>query len=799
MIETYASAVLICAASLLVGRVLLALGGRDSWSWLEPAVGFGAILTVTGALARAPGHGTTATVGVVALVAAAGAVLALDRRPTETAGRRADRWNPGPLIGPSAGVVVVVVVALSIPFAVSGRWGLLGEGFNNDLGLHLAWAEWLRSGFGPAPDAGYPLGPHGLAVATAAVPGIGLAHAFIGEIFAIGVLTALTALGALGGLLPGRRVLAATLVALPYLAVSYFAQAAFKETAEALFVLAFAVGLHDLDRRRAEPGRSASDLGSPPEGLAGWVRIALAPLALAGGIFFSYSFAGLAWPIGIVALWSLTVPEVRRALAPRALLRFLLRPATLLTIALLAGLAAVLTVAGPFGFAHGFNKVAGSNTYGPVSPIEALGIWPASNYRLDAVGGAQLTGLAGAVAALALLIGVAWWVRRRELAVPIALGACTALYFLSLPFSGDYSRAKALMIAAPLAMLLAVRPLLAELGRGAALRRLGWGALALVFIGGAVYSSFLALRDAPVGPPGHGAELRAFLPIVHGKPVLYAGQDRYAAYELLGADTHVPLVEFPDSQVAQNPEKPFDTGDAYSPIDFDSFSRDTLDRFRYAITGRAAWNSQAPANFRRIAATPSFVLWERIGPTPANRHVLLEGTEAGARADCAAPEIRILTSNPGRASLFPAPAVGGRARWDAGSVLGTGARTSQTLNLPAGRWNLSLQYFSPFSLTLSAPGFSEPLKPALDGQRPNTISLANDGQFWPAGRYLSRGGPVRFTISTAGASTLQELSGYDGKADLGALVAVPARPHRIVALNAACNGWIDWYESPAAP
>ncbi len=822
MIGTYASAVLICAASLLVGRALLAFAGRDSWSWLEPAVGFGAILTVTGVLARAPGHGTTATVGLVLLIVAAATMQASSR----TRRRRAEKRPISPLLGPSAGwgsglaVAIVVVLALSIPFAVSGRWGLLGEGFNNDLGLHLAWAEWLRSGFGPTPDAGYPLGPHGLAVATAAVPGIGLGQAFIGEIFAIGVLTALTALAALRDLGPVRRVLAATLVALPYLAASYFAQAAFKETAEALFVLAFAVGLHNLDRRRAENGSISPVFGPSAGSLAGWLRLALPPLALAGGIFFSYSFAGLAWPIAIVALWSLTVPEVRRALAPRALLRFLLRPATLAAIAVLAVLAAAVTVVGPFGFAHSFNKVAGSDTYGPVSPIEALGIWPASNYRLDAVGGAQLTGLAGAIGALALLVGVAWWVRRRDLAVPVALGAGVVLYLVSLPFSGDYSRAKALMIAAPLAMLLAVRPLLAEFpasrrrraekrpispllgpstGRFGGMRRLGWGALAVVFIGGAVYSSFLALRDAPVGPPGHGGELRAFLPILHGKPVLYAGQDRYAAYELLGADTHVPLVEFPDSEVAQNPEKPFDTGDAYSPIDFDSFSQGTLDRFRYAITGRAAWNSQAPANFRRIAATPSFVLWERTGPTPPDRHVLLEGTEAGVRADCAAPELRILTSNPGRASLFPAPVVGAKARWDAGGVLGTGASTSQTLNLPAGRWDLSLQYFSPFGLTLSAPGFTAPLKPALDGQRPNTISLANDGQFWPAGRYVSKGGQVKLTISTAGASLLQELSGYDGKAYLGALVAVPAKPHRIVPFAQACGGWIDWYESTESP
>ena len=517
---------------------------------------------------------------------------------------------------------------------------------------------------------------------------------------------------------------------------------------------------------------------------------------------------------------------MRRALRPRALLRFLLRPATLLALLVLAGLALVALV-GPFGFASSFNKVAGSNTYGPVSPLEALGVWPTSNYRLDAVGGAQLTGLAGTIAILALLVGVAWWVARRQATVPIALGASAALYLLSLPSSGDYSQAKALMIMAPLAMLVAVKPLLWELptlpsrrpegrrddfgsngaeivpsaggARGGVAVRVGWVVLAVAFVGGSVYSSFLVLRDAPVGPPGHGAELRAFLPIVHGQPVLYAGQDRYAAYDLLGADTHVPLVEFPDDAVSPNPEKPFDTGDAYSPIDFDSFNRHTLDRFPYVITSRAAWNSQAPANFKRIATTPSYVLWERTGKTPRERHVLLEGTEAGAKAGCASPEIRILLGEPGRASLFPGAVIGSKGDWSDGSVLGTGAQTSQSLALPAGTWNLSIQYFSPFDLTLSAPGFSEQLKAALDGERPNTISLGNNGQYWPAGRYRSDGGETRFTLRSADASTLQSLTGYDGKAYVGELVAVPAKPHREVALSEACNGWIDWYESPASP
>lgn len=809
MIGTYASAALICAASMLVGRAILGLaGGGGSRYWLAPAVGFGAMITVTGFLARAPGHATSAALGAIALIVAA--ALVLWRRPGRA---EASIW-PGLL------VAVLVALVLSIPFAISGRWGLLGVGFNNDLGLHLAWAEWLRSGLGPMPEAGYPLGPHALADTVAVLPGIGLGQAFVGEILAIGILTALTALVALGDLRPGRRIAAATLVAITYLGASYYAQGTFKETAEALFVLAFAVYLFDLDRRR--DSKETDGIVSGPS--AGWWWV-LVPLALAGGIFFSYSFAGLAWPVAILVFWAATVPEIRAGMRPARLARTLLRPKPLLAIVVLGGLTATLMLVGPFAFVHGFNRVAGTNTYGPVSPLEALGVWPSSNYRLSAAGGAHLTGLAGAIGVLAVVLGSAWWLRRREFAVPVALAACAVLYLAALATSGEYSQAKALMIAAPLAMLAAIRPLLFELplrgrhfsreatematavgGEPAApgsppadAWRLGWGVLAVAFVAGAVYSSLLVLRDTPVGPPGHGAELRAFMPTLRGEPVLYAGQDRYAAYELMGADTHVPLVEFPDADVSASPEKPFDTGDAYSPIDFDSFSQATLARFPYVITGRAAWNSEAPRGFRRVAATPSYLLWQRVGPLPRDRHVLLEGTEPAAHADCAAPELQILTANPGRASLFGGAAVGGKERWSPGAELETGQSTSQALRLPAGEWDLSLQYFSPFGLTLSAPGLHQSLKAAQDGQRPTTISLASNGQFWPAGKVHSDGGTIRFTVTADDPSTLQRVTGYSGRAVLGELAAARAEPRRIVPLNQACSSWIDWYEAEEAP
>src|SRR5512133_113914 len=302
MVGTYISAGLICAASLLVGRSALALLGHDRWSWLEPAVGLAALFTVAGFFARAPGHATTAGIFVALLLAAA--LLAL-RLP----------YRYGDAVRTGLPVALVVLAVLAIPFAINGRFGLIGVGFNNDLGLHLQWAEWLKNGLGPAPDKGYPLGPHGLCTTLSALPGIGLDQAFMGLVIAIPAVTGLTALAVLREMPAGRRTLAATLVALPYLAVSYFSQSAFKETAEALFVLAFALAL---------PGAWPI-----PADLRGRLRALGPPLVLAAGIVFSYSFAGLAWPIAAAAIFLLAFPEVRRARAPRRLRRTVARPAVL--------------------------------------------------------------------------------------------------------------------------------------------------------------------------------------------------------------------------------------------------------------------------------------------------------------------------------------------------------------------------------------------------------------------------------------------------------------------------------------
>ena len=219
------------------------------------------------------------------------------------------------------------------------------------------------------------------------------------------------------------------------------------------------------------------------------------------------------------------------------------------------------------------------------------------------------------------------------------------------------------------------------------------------------------------------------------------------------------------------------------------------------ITGSAAWNSQAPRNFREVGRTPSFILWERKERTPQEPPDAARGDRARGAGRLRRARDADLRRQPG--SRLGLPHSGDRPEERLGERhrrSSTGESTAQSLELPAGRWRLSLQYFSPFGLTLSAPGFSAQLVPALDGQRPNTISLSNDGQYWPAGEITIKGaGPVRFTLRAADASTLQGLTGYDGEAELGRLVAVAESPHRTIPLARSCGRWLDYYEGTGAP
>src|SRR4051795_1849006 len=252
MLSALLAGALITAASLLLGSAIMAISGLPRHSPVGPAAGISALLVICGIAVKLPGHAVTAAVAVgIALI---GCIVVFGRT----------RLPAGPLRIGAIVVVIGAALVVAVPFATSGRVGILGQGLvNDDMASHLLFTEWIGSHAGPTPDLikdGYPLGPHAIVAATAKVSGASLIEAFAGLTGAIAVLLALTAYGALRGVRGWLRVSGAILAASPYLAAAYLAQGAFKEPLLGLTLLGFALALPPL---LPEWSRRAADAGYP--------------------------------------------------------------------------------------------------------------------------------------------------------------------------------------------------------------------------------------------------------------------------------------------------------------------------------------------------------------------------------------------------------------------------------------------------------------------------------------------------------------------------------------------------------
>src|SRR5207249_4520974 len=137
---------------------------------VAPATGISALLVICGIAVKLPGDAVTAAVAVgLALI---GCFLVFGRTRAPAGSIR---------VGAILALVGAALVA-AIPFATSGRIGILGQGLvNDDMASHLLFTEWISSHAGPTPDLikdGYPLGPHAIVAATAKVSGASLIEGF---------------------------------------------------------------------------------------------------------------------------------------------------------------------------------------------------------------------------------------------------------------------------------------------------------------------------------------------------------------------------------------------------------------------------------------------------------------------------------------------------------------------------------------------------------------------------------------------------------------------------------------------
>jgi hypothetical protein len=744
-------------------------------------------------LIRLPGRGLTAAIAVGVLLIVC---LALLR----------GRWESPPtgreVAAAGLPVAIVVLLLASLPFLFSERTGVLGEGiYTNDQAAQLYWTVWLEDGVGPEPAGiafGYPLGPQSLIGALSAATTISPEDAYNGLLLAIPVLTALTALAALGALPVGRRIVAAALTALPYLAASFLAQSGFKETAMALFLLAFALGLRELERRDEAPARG--------------VIAALA--ALAAATVFVYSVPGLAWPAAAAVVWVAAELATGRLAVPRAAAGRLLRralPASLAALGLLAVVALTVGSLGDFLDRLGDVQNTGGRLTSPVSPREVLGIWPRGDFRAD-VAGEPAALLATLIGVAAVALGGWWWVRRRDLSVPAALVGAAAIYLVTRWKGGIHVEAKALAIAAPLVALLVTRALFdARPWPGpedgwSSFARFAASALAIVFVAAAALSTLAALRAAPVGSTPRTADLETLRPIVEGNRVLYLAPDRFSSYRLRGARVGSPGGYVPSQDVPARRAKRWDQG---LPLDLDTVATERMDQFRFAITTSAPFQSTRQRNWVPTHVTPSYVLWRRFEAAPPHGVLEREDGEAGAILDCRSPEGRRLAAKGAIAGVIPEPVVRAPDAWTPSREFETGEEAAVELDLPPGTWELSLQYHSPVDLEVEGPGLAEELPASLDGMY---AFAPGEGPYWPLGPIEAEASePVRITVRQRELSALQRFLGVERTTWLGTIAASrplePVRPvseeaeespqgeAELIRLARACGRYVDWFHS----
>ena len=733
----YLSALAVCGAALAVGVALCCRAG--GWSWTAPSAGLAAVTVLALVAVRLPGHGTTAAVAVALATIASVAVVA----------RR--RLDLRPLLE-GLPIAAVVLALCSLPFIANDRIGELGAYIQDDLAVHMAQADALRTlGSGAhVTSSGYPNGPHAVVAALDAGLGVGPSAGFTGLLLATPVLIALSALAALGGARWYLRAPAAVLTGVAYLAVSYFAEGAFKEPLLALFFLGFVLALRE---RRAVP----------------------LVLTCAGGVAV-FGASALAWPaaallwLGALELAGGWRPDLERW-HPKRLLA-----GVGVLIPLGVGLALLLDWGDFFDEGPGqfvTHTGAGGNFLGQISPLEALGVWRQEDFRLG-----MADPLLQPVVLLAcgvVAFGLVWCWRRREWVLLAGALGGASVYLVARPLTLAYFSGKALAAVAPLLTLLGVRALAVIASRERRPVALAAGAVLVVYVLVAGAASTLALRGAHVRPHERGGDLAEFRAIVDGARTVYLGRDNFAPWELRGAELDgFQSYDTPLSvQIYPVPAKSA-TDDRQPAVDVDSVDPELLRSARYVVAPRTPYASARPAGFRLSRRTRWHELWERSGSL-GPRRILAEGEAPGAVLDCSTPDGRQLSRSGGVAYVRPPPVIAPGA----GNVL-TGASRTQRLDLPAGVWDISMRYFSDVPLRVHAG--------SLDTTLPAYI--ADPHTFASAGRVTSRGGPLSVTVEVPArrrAAVLRTVT-------LGTIAATRVDDAgRLVPLARACGRYVDWY------
>jgi hypothetical protein len=360
--------------------------------------------------------------------------------------------------------------------------------------------------------------------------------------------------------------------------------------------------------------------------------------------------------------------------------------------------------------------------------------------------------------------------------------ASLVIWRVSMESQSQYTVAKALVIASPLLLILAVLPLIEMLpARYPRLpfnvppRRILGTCLAVVLLALLVFgvgsSDVRALRYTPVGPEAHGNELRELAPLLEGRRTLFLADDDLVKFEMTPQRVLSPLYNT-KYEVPTRPAKHWAYGEA---LDFDSVTAATLNSFAYVVTTRDSAGSQPPTQMKLVKSTPNYRLWRRVGKVQ-ERSVLGEGEASGAVLECESKRGKKILAAGGVAAVRPAPVV------VEAPPLGPGGSVTIEMPLGKGEWSLVSSYNSRLPIKVTGSGLDTTLDANLDRVGPR----------WPIGKVTASGeGPVDLTFEAQDTW----LAPYIAVAVPGKITATRIAPERVVPIHQACGKYVDWYRS----
>jgi hypothetical protein len=770
-----------CVLALLcTGAGLLA--DRIAGGWLEaallPVVGGAALIALT-QLATFVAPISRATPFLAALAALAGLVWGRSRLR--------ELWERRRL----ALIPVAVYAAALAPVLLSGRATFSSFMALSDSAVHMIGADFLirhgqdyshldlRNSYGQFIanyyDASYPSGADTLFGASSYLLGLPLIwsfqpfNAFLLAI-ASGPAWVLAQRLGLRGAWAAAAAVTSVLGATVY---AYALLGSVKELAALAMILALGALVAGHERwLRGPPRRAipfalvvAAGVSALGVGFGVWALVATVPLAVA------------------VAL------DTRAHADQRSRLR-LAAPALGVAIAGIAvlALAALPTWSHTGGSLHVAQAIASTsnpgNLHAPLKATQLFGIWLNGSYKLSPGGAAlTLTRLLIALAGVAAVAGAVQAIRQRAYAIAGWIACSLVAWIVVTESVTTWGAAKALVLTAPIVLLLAWVGLAAAGRAPRGVARTGALVAAAALVAGVLASDVLQYRASNVAPTRRYNELGSLAARLHGSgPTLFTDFDEYAMYQLRHADIAGPDFVYPPPALAAT------AGGYGNPVRLDSAPPAALPAYPVIVTRRDPTLSRPPAAYRLQWQGAYYQVWRRTPLAPAAlAHVALGGTPA---QQCA--RIGALAGTGGRLYAAPEPPVvavplarsSHPARWghQRGAIVMNRAGTLVArFELPAGgRWHVWIQ------------GQLMPrVRFAVDGKALAVVSGQLSGNSLvpdtlpPITVPLAAGGHT-LTITRGGATLAP---GDGGAAVLTAVLLTPAAADPTVLRSVASSSW----------